>query len=65
MSQPGSEGPLSEQDRREIFRALVEAQDQGMRVAQSRAAIAERFGVAEAQIREIEREGLDHGWPPL
>ena len=65
MSQPGSEGPLSEQDRREIFRALVEAQDQGMRVAQSRAAIAERFGVAEGQIRDIEREGLDHGWPPL
>ncbi len=51
MSQPGIEGPLSEQDRREIFRALVEAQDQGMRVAQSRAAIAERFGVAEAQVR--------------
>ena len=65
MSQPRTEEPLSEQDRRAIFRALVEAQDQGMRVAQSRAAIAERFGIAEAQIRDIEREGLDHNWPPL
>lgn len=65
MSQPQPEGPLSEQNRREIFRALVEAQDQGMRVAQSRTAIAERFGLEEARIREIEREGLDHSWPPL
>ncbi len=65
MSQPQAEGPLSEEERREIFRALVEAQDQGMRVAQSRTTIAERFGIAEAKVRDIEREGLDHSWPPL
>ncbi len=65
MSQPQTEGPLSEEERREIFRALVEAQDQGMRVALSRTTIAERFGIAEALVRDIEREGLDHSWPPL
>jgi hypothetical protein len=65
MVKPQAEGPLSEQERREVFRALVEAQDQGMHVAQSRAAIAERYGIEEDLVREIEREGLDHDWPPL
>jgi hypothetical protein len=36
-----------------------------MPVTQSRRAIAERFGVSEAQVRTIEREGLDGDWPPL
>jgi hypothetical protein len=56
---------LSEQRRREIFLALVDAQDQAMSVAKSRQAISERFGVTESQIRQIEREGIDNGWPPL
>lgn len=34
-------------------------------VAQSRNAVAERFGITEAQVRRIEREGLDNAWPPL
>ncbi len=56
---------LSESRRKEIFQALVEAQDQAMSVAQSRQVIEERFGVSDAQLREIEREGLDNQWPPL
>ncbi len=56
---------LSEPRRREIFLALVEGQDQGMGVAESRKATAERFRVSEKQVREIEREGLDNRWPPL
>ncbi len=51
--------------RMEIFQALVDAQDQEMGVAQSRKFIAERFGVSEMQIRQIEQEGLDRQWPPL
>jgi hypothetical protein len=51
--------------RREIFRAVVEAQDGGMAVAASRAAVAGRFAVSEAEVRDIEREGLAAGWPPL
>jgi DNA-directed RNA polymerase sigma subunit (sigma70/sigma32) len=51
--------------RKEIFHALVDAQDQEMSVAQSRRWIAERYGVSEEQVRQIETEGLDAQWPPL
>ena len=57
--------PLPEPRRKEIFLALVEAQDQGMSPAESRKAVAERYGVSEGQVRQIEREGLDNSWPPL
>ena len=60
-----SDEPLPEPRRKEIFLALVEAQDQGMSPAKSRKAVAERFGVSEGQVRQIEREGLDNDWPPL
>ena len=60
-----SDEPLPEPRRKEIFLALVEAQDQGMSPAGSRKAVAERFGVSEGQVRQIEREGLDKDWPPL
>jgi hypothetical protein len=43
----------------------VDAQDNNMSVTESRTAIANRFGVSERQVRQIEREGLDNGWPPL
>ena len=57
--------PLPEPRRKDIFLALVEAQDHGMSPAESRKVVAERFGVSEGQVRQIEREGLDNGWPPL
>jgi hypothetical protein len=57
--------PPEEDRRREIFLALVEAQDGGTAVAESRAAVAERFGVTEQVVKQVEREGLDSGWPPL
>jgi hypothetical protein len=60
-----SEEELPEERRKEIFLALVDAQDQHLTVAQSRALIAQRFGVSESQLREIEREGLEGQWPPL
>lgn len=55
----------SEALRKEIFLALVEAQDQNMGVPQSREFVARRFGVTASQVRQIEEEGLDHQWPPL
>ena len=55
--------PLEE--RMELFLALVEAQDGRMTVAQSRKAVAERFGVSGQVVRQVEREGLDGNWPPL
>ncbi len=57
--------PLPEPRRQEIFLTLVEAQDRGMSPAESRKAVAERFGVSEGQVRQVEREGLDNDWPPL
>ena len=60
-----SEEPLPEPRRKELFLALVEAQDRGMSPAESRKLVAWRFAVSEGQVRQIEREGLDHDWPPL
>ena len=59
------EKSLSEDRRKDIFRALVEAQDGGASVAESRDRVAQQFGVSEQEVRRIEREGLDDGWPPL
>jgi len=57
--------PPAADPRKAIFLAVVEAQDGGMAVAASRAAVAAQFGVTEAEVRDIEREGLAAGWPPL
>jgi hypothetical protein len=57
--------PLGEDRRKEIFAALVEAQDQGERVVRSRVDVAERFGITRQAVEGIEREGLAGQWPPL
>jgi hypothetical protein len=57
--------PMSDERRREIFLALVEAQDQSMTVSQSRDHIAQQFSITTALVRQIEREGLNGRWPPL
>jgi hypothetical protein len=56
---------LAEDRRKEIFLAIVDAQDHEVNVAQSRKLVIERFGVSERQVRQIEREGMDNQWPPL
>ena len=56
---------LPEPQRQDLFRALVEAQDGGMSVEESRKYVAERFRVTESQVRQVEREGMDNDWPPL
>ena len=65
MAQRSTEEHPPEARRKEIFQALVEAQDQQMSVAQSRRLISKRFNVSENLIRDIEREGLNEQWPPL
>ncbi len=57
--------PLSEPCRKKIFLALVNAQDQKLAVAQSRKLMAERFGITESELLQIELEGIESGWPPL
>lgn len=59
------EAELPEPRRREIFLALVDAQDHEMPVGQSRTVVAHRFGISESHVRQIEREGLEENWPPL
>jgi hypothetical protein len=56
---------LSDGRRKEIFLALVDAQDHEMDVAQSRSFVVQRFNVSESRLRQIEREGMDNKWPPL
>jgi predicted RecB family nuclease len=59
------ERSLSEAQRREVFLALVQAQDGGMTVQKSREEVARRFELPVRRVREVEREGLDARWPPL
>jgi hypothetical protein len=56
---------LPEERRKEIFAALVEAQDRGVSVANSRQEIAVQFGISRDIVDQIEREGMDNEWPPL
>ena len=65
MTQYAKDKLLSQAQRMEVFRALVEAQDGGMNLLQSRESIAQRFALNERQLKRIEREGLEATWPPL
>jgi hypothetical protein len=57
---------LTLQQKKEIFHALVATQDTGlMTVAQSREKVTREFDITDAQLRQIEEEGLDKEWPPL
>ena len=51
--------------RQTIFRTLIEAQDAGQSVAESRKAVAKQYTVTEDVVKEIEKEGIDEQWPPL
>ncbi|MDB5308885.1 MAG: hypothetical protein JWO38_3087 [Gemmataceae bacterium] len=56
---------LTLDQRRSVFVALVEAQDEGLGVRDSRAAVARKFGVDVERVCEIEEEGLAGNWPPF
>lgn len=57
---------LTLQQRREIFRALVDTQDQQiMSIPESRQTIIKQFKITDVQLRQIEEEGSDKDWPPL
>ena len=52
--------------KQEIFHALVATQDLGiMTVPQSIQHVAKQFEITEAQLRQVEEEGIDKEWPPL
>ena len=50
---------------KEIFRALVELQDQGCATESSRIRIADQFCISVSEVQHVEREGIAKKWPPL
>jgi hypothetical protein len=58
---------LSIQQRREIFQDLVEIQDSliPVNVRKSYEIVTEKYEISEAQLRQIENEGIEKQWPPL
>jgi hypothetical protein len=56
---------LTQQQKQEIFHALVTTQDVVSNVPRSRQLVSERFEITDKQLREIEDEGIENEWPPL
>jgi hypothetical protein len=57
---------LSEERRREIYQALADEQDlYEFTAEQGRKRVTSRYGISEARLREIEREGRENLWPPF
>jgi hypothetical protein len=52
--------------RKEIFRSLVTTQDLGlMTVTDSMRHVTQQYQITEAQLRQIQDEGIEKEWPPL
>jgi hypothetical protein len=56
---------LTQQQKQEIFHALVMTQDVVTNVPKSRQMVTEKFEITDKQLREIEDEGIENEWPPL
>jgi hypothetical protein len=54
-----------DEKRKEIFRTLVELQDNGCETEKSRLKIADQFRISVLEVQDIEREGIANQWPPL
>jgi len=54
-----------QEQQKEIFLKLVEAQDAGLSVEQSRRQMCETFAIALEELLDIEQQGRVHQWPPL
>jgi hypothetical protein len=56
---------LSQEIRMDVFAAVVAAQDRGVSVPASWHQTARRFRLSVGEVERIQRQGLDHQWPPL
>jgi len=57
---------LTVQERKNVFQSLVLKQDAGiLSVPESRQEVSREFEITDAQVRQIEEEGLEKEWPPL
>lgn len=58
--------PLPSEDRRRaIFAALVEAQDRARSPHEAKQLVLAQFGVTWNMVERIEQEGIDRNWPPF
>ena len=58
--------PLPSEDRRRaIFAALVEAQGRTRSLHAAKQQVLAEFGVTWAVVERIEQEGMNNEWPPL
>lgn len=55
----------SEDRRRAIFAALVQAQDRTRSLHAAKQEVLAQFGVTWAIVEQIEQEGMNNEWPPL
>ena len=56
---------LTVKQRKSIFHVLVETQDQGVPVQESKSKVAAKYHLTREQLDLIEKEGLEKDWPPL
>lgn len=55
---------LTVKQRQSIFHALVETQDKGVTVPESKKSVAAEYHITREQLELIEKEGLDKDWLP-
>lgn len=55
----------TEERKKEVFLKLVESQDAGASVADSRQRMAQEFSLSVEEVVSIERQGSSSSWPPL
>jgi hypothetical protein len=51
--------------RKAAFKELIEAQDAGVGVRESREQVARNHGIPVEEVIRIERDGIEGQWPPL
>ena len=56
---------MQEVDKRELFFKLVNIQDTGVSVTESRSRIAAEYSIDLNDVCKIESEGIEKAWPPL
>jgi hypothetical protein len=57
--------PLREEKRKEVFKMLVELQDEGCATEPSRTRVAAQFNINVREVQNVEREGITKQWAPL
>jgi predicted transcriptional regulator len=64
-ARPMTTKTLTVRQRKSIFHALVQTQDSGIPVAESKKKVAAEYRLSREQLELIEKEGVDKDWPPL